>query len=119
MVCVVNRKYEFDAQELFHKKMKGVKAAATGDSTDSPGAPFIDLVFADAYSSSGGGETGLEGGEASWTEVDASASLVREAFLGGDPAVERRVCERLLPPAVREYIRKHDLLPPRPKCVIN
>lgn len=98
MLCVVNRKYDFNAEHLFNEKMKGVPAAAAESNSES--AHFIDLVLAD---------------DGDYSELDASATLVREAFLGGDSVVEKQVAERLLSPAAWEYIRKRNLLPPRSK----
>jgi len=98
MLCVVNRKYDFNAEHLFNEKMKGVPAAEGEGNSES--AHFIDLVLAD---------------DGDYSELDASATLVREAFLGGDSVIEKQVAEKLLTPAAWEYIRKRNLLPPRSK----
>jgi hypothetical protein len=113
MLCVVNRKYDFDAEELFYQKMKGVPAATANESA----AHFIDLVLADDFDDDDDDfyDDGVGDGQTRCSQVDASATLVREAFLGGDPDVERQVAQRLLTPAAWDYIRKHHLLPPRPK----
>jgi hypothetical protein len=113
MLCVVNRKYDFDAEELFYQKMKGVPAATATESA----AHFIDLVLADDFDDDDEDdfEDCVGDGQTRCSQVDASATLVREAFLGGDPDVERLVAQRLLTAAAWDYIRKHHLLPPRPK----
>lgn len=98
MICVVNRKYEFDAAELFKEKMKGVPTSEDGSSH------FIDLVMAED--------------SAEYCQIDASATLIREAFLSGDPVLERQVCHRLLSESAYQYIRKHRLLEPRPKYAV-